>query len=274
MSAFVFTTRGGSKHNLKVGKYPDGSPLVTHNLLYEPPVESILVRTSRVDDLVAVLFWVDALRARGNQEITLALPFIPGARQDRLMSDGDRLFTAKSVAQAINTREFKKVVVLDPHSEVAPALIDRCVAIKPADILAKQDVGYLKEKYQAVISPDAGAEKRALGVAQLLGVPLIQDVGTGKISGFGCEKFSYGHIKSALVVDDICDGGGTFLGLRSVVPEETKLGLYVTHGLFTAGTEKLAAAFDQILCTDSLLDLSVSQDVKIIEVCNYLTKYV
>jgi ribose-phosphate pyrophosphokinase len=171
------------------------------------------------------------------------------------MSDGDRLFTAKSVAQAINTREFKKVVVLDPHSEVAPALIDRCVAIKPADILAKQDVGYLKEKYQAVISPDAGAEKRALGVAQLLGVPLI-------------------HIKSALVVDDICDGGGTFLGLRSVVPEETKLGLYVTHGLFTAGTEKLAAAFDQILCTDSLLDLSVSQDVKIIEVCNYLTKYV
>jgi len=258
-SKITYASVLGSYRDLVVGRYPDGCPWVKNT--HTP--ERILVRGD-LSDLITALFWVDAERQRkGDFEISLHLPLVPGSRQDRLstydetfMEDGDILFTLRSVAQAINARSFTKVYVADPHSDVTPALIDRCNVLSAYEILSPLRTE-LVDKYQAVISPDAGAEKRAKGVARMLGLPLFRawktrDVATGEISGFGCEPLpSYVH--SALVVDDICDGGGTFLGLRGAVPQCFNLGLYVTHGLFTQGTEKLLRAFVEVICTDSTI---------------------
>lgn len=55
--------------------------------------------------------------------INLCMPYIPHARQDRNVSN--RLFTLKYFAEAINAMNFNRVFVLDPHSDVAMALINR-----------------------------------------------------------------------------------------------------------------------------------------------------
>jgi len=252
MSEIEFTA-GGEVHALQVQHYPDGAPRVAHGA-DESAIFAVLLRPRSLDTFFAALFWIDALRHRHGHRHTLLLPFVPGARQDRLTLTGDRLFTLRSVAQAINDRQFDFVHVLDPHSDVAPALIERCVVMSPADILeTHRDL----PTYQAVIAPDGGAEKRAGAVARMLGVRLLRawktrEVGTGKISGFGCEPIPAG-VSRALVVDDICDGGGTFLGLREVLPNALELDLYVTHGLFSAGTEKLLTSFGHIYCTDSII---------------------
>lgn len=246
-SELIYTTNGMPYH-VAIEHYPDSMPRM--DAPFGEP-EAILLRPQSFASFVAAMFWVDALRDRGIPSPRLILPNIPGARQDRLNDSGDYLFTMKSVARLLNERAFPRVDVLDPHSEVAPALINNCVvhhAELPDAFLAA---------YTGVISPDAGAEKRAGRVAKALGVPLYhawksRDVATGKITGFGVEPLMPGHL---LVVDDLCDAGGTFIGLAEML--NTRAGvvadLYVTHGLFTAGTRALLDRYNTVITTDSTL---------------------
>jgi ribose-phosphate pyrophosphokinase len=230
-----------------MAQYPDSMPLVAP--LYADP-KAALLRPKSFAAFMAAMFWFDALAERGAAMPRLVLPNIPGARQDRLNSTGDYLFTAKSIARELNARGFPRVDVLDPHSDVAPALIDRC-RVHHASVLRHHEC-----EYTGVISPDAGAEKRAYRIAQELCVPLYhawknRDVATGKLTGFGCQPLERGHY---LVADDLCDGGGTFLGLAAVIESYgATADLYVTHGLFTQGTTKLLNAFNLVACTDSTL---------------------
>jgi len=56
-----------------------------------------------------------------------------------------------------------------------------------------------------------------------------------------------------LIVDDICDGGGTFLGLAKELKSKNagKLYLAISHGIFSKGFESLAKDFQKIFTTDS-----------------------
>src|SRR6185295_11067489 len=87
--------------------YPGGEPLFEHGRGFH--CFRLLVRPSSIQSLMAALFFIDALHARGHDErtIDLILPYVPGARQDRLNDEGDFLFTAKSVAKEINARQFR-----------------------------------------------------------------------------------------------------------------------------------------------------------------------
>lgn len=253
------------------GSYPDGMPLVAQTsgpawAEQYVPVERVTIRPKSLDTLVTGLFWIDALIERGNKPPELMLPCLPGARQDRLNPNGDYLFTAKSIAKMINALKLPRVICVDPHSEVMPGLIDRCFSI-PASKCIEKIVG---RHYDAVVSPDAGAEKRASAVAKRFNAPLIhawktRDVQTGAISGFGIEPYSLpgrttsenpdGERAKVLVVDDICDGGGTFIGLEEQIDTvlNADADLYVTHGIFSQGTEKLHESYMRIFCTDSLI---------------------
>lgn len=208
---------------------------------------NLVLRPKTFATFMAAMFWVDAFKERWENPVRLLLPYIPGARQDRLLPDGDFLFSAKSVAKEINMRGFASVDVFDPHSEVASGLIDRCAVGRLPEL-----TGFYG-KYKGVIAPDGGAVKRAGDMAKALGIPVLhawkkRDTTTGKLTGFGVEFLDPGHY---LVVDDICDGGGTFLGLRSVFPALVTADLYVSHGLFTQGTDKLLQAFKKVITTNS-----------------------
>ncbi len=120
------TSKGGFKViNANLGQYPDGTPMVKH-LVGDSTGSTLILRPTTLESFVTGLFLADALAERGQKVSSLLLPFIPGARQDRINPAGDFLFTLKSVAQMINARNFDQVVVLDPHSNVATGLIDRC----------------------------------------------------------------------------------------------------------------------------------------------------
>lgn len=59
--------------------------------------------------------------------------------------------------------------------------------------------------------------------------------------------------KTAVITDDICDGGATFIGIAE---ELKKLNcqhvvLYVTHGIFSKGLAVFDGKVDRIFTTDS-----------------------
>lgn len=216
------------------------------------------VRGAFPDDLIALSIWADAVHRDGRKPY-LIIPYLPGARQDR-RQEGESL-SCKIFAELINRCKFEKVVCLDPHSDVMPTLIDNLdimsigVAIH-ADIFSNGPyiVNELKQ-YAGVIVPDAGAIKRANIAAWELGkLPTYQalkkrDMSSGKLSGFTCEKLP--DTGRFLVVDDICDGGGTFKGLAKAtgLPKE-RLGLWVTFGIFSKGAEELPNYYSNIYTTD------------------------
>lgn len=262
MTELLYQTANGVNFDVPLLTYPDSMPRVAQLVTSALP-HRVLLRPQSLASFVAAMFWLDALWERTGVRPCLVLPFIPGARQDRLNPSGDFLFTAKSIAAMINARNLPSVTVLDPHSEVAPALIDRCRVVH-----AVQCINPPPGKYQAVVSPDAGAEKRASMVASKLGVPLIhawksRDVASGAISGFGFDARTVSFLnddgrsrtRRLLVVDDICDGGGTFTGLAREIKRQSEavdLHLWTTHGIYSKGMGELAAHFSHIYCTDSV----------------------
>ena len=236
--------------------FPGGEP---HLRIQGPIDPQQLIRISHrvrsFADMGTLLLAVDALRRLGAQRMSLFLPYFPGARQDRAMVAGEPL-TVKVYADMINALGFETVTVFDPHSEVTPALLDRCRVYPNFDFVCE----VIKQIGGAplLVSPDGGALKKiyklseALGGLEVLECSKSRDVKTGALSGF---KVYADHLqgRDCLIVDDICDGGGTFVGLAEQLRAHGagKLYLAVSHGIFSKGFEGLKAVFERVFTTDS-----------------------
>ncbi|MBI3349770.1 MAG: ribose-phosphate pyrophosphokinase [Burkholderiales bacterium] len=215
------------------------------------------------DGVMDLLLTADALRraVRHDAEIHLVMPYVPYARQDRAALPGEPL-SAAVFCRLVNSLNFASVTIADPHSDVTPALLDR-VRIVPAaqyvQTLLAHALAHMPEV--ALVAPDVGARKRVELVGKAVKAPVAyatktRDPATGKLSGAEIS----GDLPDLplLIVDDICDGGGTFIALAEVLRRNTAqpLFLYVTHGLFTKGLQPLQPWFDGIFtahCADPAL---------------------
>jgi ribose-phosphate pyrophosphokinase len=203
------------------------------------------------EDIMRLLLTVDAVkRAAPSARINLFIPYFPYARQDRVCNEGEA-FGAKVMADLINSLNCDNVLICDPHSDVTPALINNCIPVSQHDIVAEADI----VKDGAVLcSPDAGAEKKILNLSQELGGrdiiygAKIRDTKTGEITETRISGDCQG--KDVLIVDDICDGGRTFIELAKVLKKAgaKSIELYVTHGIFSQGTDVLLEEIDKIYC--------------------------
>lgn len=211
-----------------------------------PAVAVVDLRGGEGQSILSALVAADALQRRGTKPI-LFCPYLPAARQDR----GAPL-SARVYADVLNRAGFEFVVAVDPHSDVMPALVERFVSI-PASEIAPRAI--TASDYVGLVCPDAGAAKRTETVAKALRLPVYygrkyRDMATGALSGFGCEELPpQGKL---LLVDDICDGGGTFRGLISAtkLPPE-RIDLWVSHGVFSGGAASLLDVVGRVMTTDS-----------------------
>lgn len=208
------------------------------------------VRAGTTQDFFEAMAVMSALRGMGmDYFITLFIPYFPGARQDRYTTPGSPL-TAKIYADVINQYEFSNVVVFDAHSDVVPAVVKRCVNLSPETAICRI---LNRSVYDGVIIPDAGATKRYQSLAfTKLQALKARNPETGEIDTYRlCDEPSG---KRYLVIDDICDGGRTFLSLakavRSINPH-TSLDLYTSHGIYSQGLMALQRSYSYIYTSDS-----------------------
>lgn len=174
-------------------------------------------------------------------KISLNIPFFPHSRMDRTKSS-EEVFTLKYFCDIINSLNFKQVIILDPHSNVTPALLDRVVVKSPRSIIfdVVEKLGLTEEDY--VYFPDEGACKRYSDLFPFKKNTLIghkvRDWETGKIQGLRISspegyEFEDGHFMGCriIMIDDIISYGGT---LAYSADELKKLGFkhiyaYATH---------------------------------------------
>jgi ribose-phosphate pyrophosphokinase len=246
----AFTFNGGEPH-IKLGTLP------------EDKQEEILIaqRVTSSEAFMQLLLATDALRRAGFRKISTWLPYFPAARQDRMMVPGEPL-SVKVYAQILNAQGYERVMVFDPHSDVTPALLDR-VEVTTSLPFVQKVLQLIDNQYLFLVAPDAGATKKTHKLAQQLGgmevvaCEKIRDVKTGQLSGFSVFSDDLNG-KDCLITDDICDGGGTFLGIADALRKKGagRVYLAVSHGIFSHGFEKLEAALDGIFTTDSFKDIA------------------
>lgn len=235
---------------------------------------TITIRVQSFNDIGKLLVATNALRNSGVKKLQLVLPYFPAARQDRLMVSGEAL-SVKVYAEIINSQNYQSVTVLDPHSEVTPALLNNCKVINNHKFI--ELVTNRLSKDLVLISPDGGALKKIYKVAsylqdyEVVECSKSRNVKTGKLSGFKVYTDDLKG-KDCLLVDDICDGGGTFLGLAQELKAKNAGNLYlaVSHGIFSKGFEELKKHFTQVFTTDSFknFDKTDCTQIKLAEIVN------
>ncbi|MGN7987052.1 ribose-phosphate diphosphokinase [Pedobacter sp. 22226] len=220
---------------------------------------TITQRINSFNDLGLICITVDALKRMSVKEINLFIPYFPAARQDRVMVPGEPL-SVKVYADIINAMGLASVTVFDPHSEVTPALLNNCVMVSNHQFI-KEVISKIGTEVK-LISPDGGALKKIYKVSEFLGGAEVvecsksRDVKTGKLSGFKVYSDDLAGA-DCLIVDDICDGGGTFIGLAEALKAKNAVKLYlaISHGIFSKGFDELGKYFEQIFTTDSIKEV-------------------
>jgi ribose-phosphate pyrophosphokinase len=214
------------------------------------------------DDVMAMLLTANALRAH-DPEVSLyaKIPYIPYGRQDRVCNIGEA-FSVQVMAQLINSCNFTKVLTDDPHSEVTTALINNVVVrdqtevFKTALPMVRGALGLnggATGDAVTLVSPDAGSNKKMgaickeFGFTSFIRADKTRDMATGNI----LETVVYADDLSGqtcIIVDDLCDGGRTFIELAKVLKARgaAKVALVVTHGIFSKGKAPLEEYIDYI----------------------------
>jgi ribose-phosphate pyrophosphokinase len=256
-----------------INRFPDGQQSVTLeiNMSHLTAVHSggvqIKSRLNNFRDLELIVCATAALRNTGIKNIQLYTPYFMGARSDRRFTEGDANYLKQVICPIINSQKFESVTILDPHSDVLEACLDNFVKINNHDIV-KQALTAIDNKNDAqdrivLVSPDAGAYKKIFDVAQKFGINKIitatkvRDVRTGKILHTEIPTLDQHEDLQYVIIDDICDGGRTFLELAKAIHDSrptAKVYLVVTHGIFSNGFLELSREIEKIYCSNSYSD--------------------
>ena len=233
---------------LEFDKYPDG----TENLktIVGLSTSKCYLNVKIKDpnrDLFRILLAREALKVAKVENVVLNIPYLPHARADRVFSSF-HVSPLKVFCQVINSLGFSEVLVEDIHSHVTlqELMCSRSSLNIPS---VPSNVG--------ICAPDQGSIGRASKFAEVNSCEVIyctkqRDIETGVPTVTEIKSPVAPKGQEVLIVDDICDGGGTFIALAKELKGMGygKVGLFVTHGIFSKGFRVFDDVIDEITCNN------------------------
>ena len=255
--------------------YPGGE--VGVRVSDEPPSE-LFFRIQSSEDLMCLMMTLNAHAKQGHVVTKLFIPYLPYARQDRIVVPGDPQ-ALEVLATMLAESGVSHVMTCDVHSQAAIGFF----AMHGISLVSVHQRHYARQFWRLIVEhpdfhtknihiviPDKGATDKATLFASAFGFPLIQigkkrDSQTGKLQGFEVldAPTNLPEESCYLLIDDICDGGGTFLGAMQAVRDHYARRytdayrlpsyLFTTHGIYSQGLDRLMTEFDSIGSTDSFL---------------------
>ncbi|MEM9740590.1 MAG: ribose-phosphate pyrophosphokinase [Pseudomonadota bacterium] len=210
------------------------------------------------DTLMELLICLDALKRASAQRITAVIPYYGYARQDR-KTDGRTPISAKLVANLIVAAGADRVLTMDLHAGQIQGFFDVPTDNLIAAPVIEDDIRKrFKLKSLMIVSPDVGGVVRARALANRLGVDLaIVDKRRPK-AGISEVMNIIGDVKgrNCILVDDICDSGGTLRGAAEALKKQGATGVsaYVTHGVFSMNAVQNFedSQLDEIVACDTI----------------------
>lgn len=215
--------------------YPAGEIHVTMRPDFVIPEEHVVIETHcrTADDIFAL-----AMAARVPESVvlncTFFVPSMPFARHDhrRDRRDGYPIDLLAMVLAGL------PIITADPHSDVVGNMFVYIPQSGVFEVL--RDSAPWKDDNPVFVIPDAGAAKKAHTWLRpdddFIQCLKTRDRSTGRLSGFTYNPADLpaDTTRPFVIVDDICDGGGTFIGIARALREHVTgpMHLAVSHGLF------------------------------------------
>jgi ribose-phosphate pyrophosphokinase len=227
----------------------------------------VICRITSMDELF-ILMQVGDILNRMEVEWALVITYLMGMRMDRVMSFNEA-FSLKIVAKTINDMHPDAVFIVEPHSDRTLKLINNSTPLM--NRFAEAAMTDPEHNYM-IVFPDAGAKAR-YGEALENKVPMMtchkkRDPATGKLSGFGIDNpevlNEYPECNAFFVIDDLCDGGGTFCGIADQLKElhpDFHRTLAITHAVAARGIYKVMDYYNDLFITNSYADWGNDQFV-------------
>lgn len=260
------TIRNGQCDHVKIYVYPDGQRNVALDMeWFDNPKDGIDIHCNVRDfeELELLLCIMAALRKHDFFIRSIKFNYLYGMRSDRSFETGMPNYMRDVLAPVIQGMNIPHIYIEMPHSEAATLSVNANDTIKCPSLEGYIAIGAdesANERFDFMRTPDYFFHKTRSE--------------SGDISVTLKNEF-YSKIETLpdhlpiLIVDDLCDGGATFIAIAEYLKEhfpERKRHLYVCHGLFTKGVDHVAAHYDKIITTNSYQDFEPHPKLEIIDV--------
>jgi ribose-phosphate pyrophosphokinase len=231
------------------------------------------------DALMELLLMVHAAKHASAHRIIAVAPWYGYSRQDKKSAPREPI-SARLMAELLEVAGIDRLVTMDLHAGQVQGFFSRPVDHMTAmPILTQFVIDRLTDEDLVIIAPDAGRVKLVRKFAQKVGAPyalLEKERPAQQVAEIG---YVIGDVKgkTAIIVDDIIDTGGTLSAAAQTVLDEGAESVYAvaTHGVFSGEAfETLSASplagivvtdtvplrdgapdlISQLTCTDILTD--------------------
>jgi ribose-phosphate pyrophosphokinase len=258
----------------KISKFPDGQQtidLLNSRGSVQGTDVVIYSRIKNFCDIELIIAANQLLRELAVKTVHLYVPYFLGARSDRKFHELGINYLKTVICPVINSQKFDSVIVLDPHSNVLEGCLNNFEKVNN-HLIVKYALMHIDNKPEAqsrivLVSPDAGAYGKIFDVAQNFDIRNVvtamkhRDIKTGQITHTEVPNIDqYGENHKFVIIDDICDGGRTFIELAKAIRKHNAISeiyLIVTHGIFSAGFDELGKHFTKIYSSNSYSDINV-----------------
>jgi ribose-phosphate pyrophosphokinase len=238
-------------------KYPDGG-IYAEITDFSNPV--ITERINNYEDLFFIKSLKEACDYNDIEGVELNIPCMFQQQHDRRFHTNES-FELQIVADFINSCNFKKVRIYHPHSDVTQGNIRKCHVINNSKLITRVLTDLNLPEKPILLSTDGGSFKWINALADVIeftgevyGANKSRDAETHKLVQM-IDRQDFGG-RDILVVDDLCVGGGTFLGLADLLKNRNigRLFLALSHITIQTPNKALESPYERIFTTNSKYD--------------------
>jgi len=242
--------------------FPNGETRLVHESIVDSSdaINEVIFKYENDSDLIKLMFLKKYLDASSWKKVGLLITYMPYSRMDR--SENSSPFTLKYVSEFINNLNFQNVTVIEPHSDVTPALLNDVESLYINFELIKnvmKEVGFNPEE-DYLMFPDSGAAKRysKMKVKNELVGHKHRNFGTGRIESLEVVGSEVNNPSKVIIVDDLSSYGGTFLMSGKKLKELGFKEIYLLVGhaensVFKGDLLKDDSPITKVFTTDSIL---------------------
>lgn len=266
-------------------KFADGEELLKSGVTVRGRDVFVVSSTSSPvgESIMRLLIFVDSLKRASARTITAIIPYYGYARQDR-KAKGREPITAKLVADLLQVAGVTKVISMDLHNPSIQGFFNIPVDdLKGEYSLAAYINKMTKKEDVVVVSPDHGGAVRARILSDLLNseyeVAIVDKKRTGPNEAEVMGVLGDVKNKTAIIVDDMIDTGGTIIKAAHAIKEQgaTRIIVTATHALFSNGFSAFENCPDIecILVTNSIenvYSLESNEKLKIVSVADFVAE--
>jgi ribose-phosphate pyrophosphokinase len=224
--------------------------------------------TPPAENLLELLIMIDAAKRASAKRITAVIPYFGYSRQDR--KDQPRVaITAKLVGNLITVAGADRIMTMDLHAPQIQGFFDI-----PFDHLYGSTI--FISKFEAiksnlvVVSPDVGGIKVARSYAKRLQANLVVIDKRRPVQNQAEVVNIIGEVenKDVLIVDDLIDTAGTFVGAVEALKQKGALDIYgaITHPMLSGrAVERIeGSSLKKLFVSDTILFKGKSEKIEVL----------